>query len=58
MKRIANAPSETVTEEIEVTPEMIAAGARELKLFDINYDDERDAAVRIFTAMLRARLTT
>jgi|HubBroStandDraft_6_1064221.scaffolds.fasta_scaffold6016521_1 hypothetical protein len=43
------------TDEIEITPEMISAGARELARFDHDYEDPREAVERIYVAMLLAR---
>jgi len=40
---------------IEVTPEMIEAGADELGLYNPDFDVRKDFAVRIFRRMLRAR---
>lgn len=37
--------------EIEITEEMISAGRMELLSFNHDYEDERDAVVRIYTAM-------
>jgi hypothetical protein len=38
-------------EEIDVTPEMIAAGCAELATFDYRYEAEEDAVERIYRAM-------
>jgi hypothetical protein len=42
---------EEVTKEIEVTPEMIAAGIKQLTFYNNDYDGEDDAVKRIFCAM-------
>lgn len=51
--RIANAAS---SEEIEITHEMIMAGADELRLYDCKEDSAAVYAEFIFRAMDRARL--
>jgi hypothetical protein len=38
-------------DEIEITPEMIRAGARELLRFDPRYESGEDAVERIYAAM-------
>ena len=43
------------TEEIEITPEMIAAGAEELVMFDRRFDTYEDGAKEIFLAMILVR---
>jgi hypothetical protein len=54
MARIANAATEPEEhEEIEITSEMIEAGRRELLRFDHDFEDERDAAKRIYLSMER-----
>lgn len=45
----------TSTDEIEITPAMIAAGANHLAHFDRDYDDEKDIVVKIYQAMLAAK---
>ena len=42
--------------EIEVTPEMIEAGALELAGFDRVFDTHDEGAVRIFIKMIAARI--
>jgi hypothetical protein len=44
------------TDEIEVTAEMIEAGARELMKFNPDYEGYRDGALTIFEAMIAAKL--
>jgi hypothetical protein len=39
-------------EQIEITPEMIEAGARELGMFDSEYGSFEEGAERIFSVML------
>lgn len=46
----------TKAEEIEITPEMIRAGARELALYSDDYESKADAVSRIFTQMAVASL--
>lgn len=43
--------SYTSPDEVEVTPEMIKAGALELSRFNSNYQSLEDGAERIFLAM-------
>ena len=43
------------TGEIEITPAMIRAGAREVARFNSDFHSEEDAAVRVYKAMLGAR---
>jgi hypothetical protein len=58
MTRIANATTETEEhEEVEITPEMIEAGEIELHLFDRDFEDDRDAVVRIYAAMRKAAIS-
>ena len=53
--RVANATPELVRHEgIEITEEMIDAGAGELCGFDSRYESMEEAVVRIFTAMVLA----
>lgn len=40
-------------EKLEITPEMIEAGAIELRSFDREWDDAEEWAVRIMSAILR-----
>jgi hypothetical protein len=42
-------------DEIEITPEMIEAGASELARFDRFFDTLETGAVKVFQAMLTAR---
>lgn len=42
------------TKEIEITPEMVKAGARELVRYHPDYQTEEDAAHNIFVAMCEA----
>jgi hypothetical protein len=44
---VAGAPA-----DIEITPEMIKAGAYELGMFDSEYDSFEEGAERIFSVML------
>ena len=53
---IANAPPE-LAKEMEVTPEMLRAGASVLCGFDITTADEAYWAKRVYLAMTRARLS-
>lgn len=46
--------TETKDDDIEVTSAMIAAGVSELVRFNPDYDQEKDAVVRIFLAMIEA----
>jgi len=41
--------------DIEVTPAMIKAGARELVSFDLDYESWEDAAIRVYKAMYALR---
>lgn len=45
---------ESAESEIEITPEMIEAGAREVRAYDPAYDDPADVAERVFEAMMAA----
>lgn len=40
-------------QEPEITPEMIAAGARIIRRFDSRFDDECSLAEEVFSEMLR-----
>jgi hypothetical protein len=44
-----------VTDEIEVTEEMIEAGTMELASYSESMEPDDDAVVRIFRAMIRAK---
>jgi hypothetical protein len=46
--------TDTETCEIEVTAEMIEAGRSELRAFNHDFEDDRDAVVRIYVAMVKA----
>ena len=48
-------PRDKKPDEVEVTPEMIRAGAAELALYSDDYESKEDAAARIFEAMWLAR---
>ena len=54
-RQMTRKPEANSTDEIEITPEMIEAGARELARFDRDFDDPRDAAARIYAAMIETR---
>jgi hypothetical protein len=41
-------------EEIKITPEMVDAGRAALRIFDRDFEDDRDAIKRIYLAMRRA----
>ena len=53
--RLARLAAESVEMKPEITPEMIEAGAREVTLYDHDFETAEDAAVRIFVAMLSSR---
>jgi hypothetical protein len=56
MTRIANATEAERDAEIEVTPEMIEAGACELAGFHPDFESYEDAAVSIYKRMVTAKL--
>ena len=43
--------ADTRSPEIEITPEMIEAGERELLSFSRKFEDDADAVIRIYQAM-------
>ena len=47
-----------VAEEIEITPEMVEAGVSALLDYDSRFEGEDTAVVRVFEAMLGARVKT
>ena len=55
MPHIANATAETEAEEIEVTPEMVSAGARALVTYEPMFESAEEAASRIYIEMLKAK---
>jgi hypothetical protein len=42
-------------DEIEITPEMVKAGAREVLLYDSRFEGPEDLAIRVFEVMTEAR---
>ena len=42
--------------ECELTPAMIEAGERALVMFDIDFESHREAAIRVYLEMTRARV--
>jgi hypothetical protein len=47
---MADRPATELRDE-EMTPEMIEAGVREFRDFNHDFDDEREAVIRIWMAM-------
>jgi hypothetical protein len=47
--------AETVNNEIEVTPEMLKAGALELAGYDSEFENIEEAVARLYRAMVRAK---
>jgi hypothetical protein len=50
-----DAPPSGGSHEIEITPEMIEAGARALVQYDSRFDSPEEGAAAVFDAMLDAR---
>jgi hypothetical protein len=40
----------------DITPEMIEAGERALVIFDIDFESHREAAIRVYREMKKARV--
>lgn len=44
------------TDRIEITPAMIEAGERALVMFDVDFESHREAAIRVYREMKKARV--